>query len=151
MGSIFQDGVTPVDAALVDKLVKSDGNAQFQIMGFRIYWATSWTIWDWVGNRDPATIAAISLSWDNPQERLEIDMSGLSAIDSEFGNYYPAVVVSPSYRTGTPPAAANYIPQAVAVTQDLIYVRFFDFAGDHITSINSQMDFNILIFGHYST
>ena len=156
MSSIFEDGVTPVDAALVDKLVKSDGNAQFQILGFRMYYESGWKIGSNAGNTDAATRAAISLSWDNTLDQLVIDMSGLSSVDSEFGPLYPAVFVSPSYRSGASPAVSNLLPEAGAIDKDNIWVRFFDVVGNpgtltHQTVINTRMDFNILIFGSYDT
>ena len=154
MGSIFNDGSTPVDAAMVNKLVKTDGSAQYQILGYRIYYSSGWQVWDLAGNTQSR--AAISLSWDNTLDRLDIDVSALSAYSSEFSTFYPAVIVSPSYRTGASPAEANLIPQAHAIGVNDIAVRFFDVVGSpgtltHQTVINTRMDFNILLFGYYST
>jgi hypothetical protein len=151
VGSIFTDGVTPVDAALVDKLVKTDGSAQYQIIGYRIYYSSGWVVSTTTGNGN-STAASIAVSWDNTLDKLDIDVSGLSADSSEFSTWKPVVIVSPSYRTGASPSTPNYIPQALAIGVNDIYVRFFDATdGTHVTTIGTQMDFNMLLFGYYDT
>jgi hypothetical protein len=153
VGAIFTDGNTPVEAAEWNKLVKSDGNTQFQILGYRIYYSSGWNVWSLAGNT--ATVSALALSWDNTLDKLDIDLSGLSTYDTEFSTGYPAVVVSPSYRTGASPSTPNYIPQAHAIGVNDIYVRFFDIenagVNTHVTTIGTQMDFNMILFGHYDT
>lgn len=150
MGAIFQDGITAVEAAEWNKLLKTDGTTQFQILGYRVYYASGWNVWTLSGNT--SSYADLSLTWDNTLDLLEIDLSGLSASDSEFGGSYPAVIVSPSYRAGASLSAGNFIPQAHAIGINTVNVRFYSVIdGAHQTSISDQMDFNILLFGHYDT
>lgn len=150
MASIFEDGVTPVDAALMDKLVKTDGSAQFQIVGYRIYYASGWNVDPSYGNT--VSVPWIWPAWDNVYDRLTIDIAALSNASSEFGPSLPVVTVSPSYNTGVSGTDANHIPQAIANAVDNIFVRFFyATTGLHVTSIDTQMDFNMLIFGRYDT
>ncbi len=107
-------------------------------------------MWSLSGNT--SSVSALSLSWDNTLDKLDIDISGLSTYNSEFSGSYPAVVVSPSYRTGASPSTPNFLPQAHAIGVNDIYVRFFDATdGTHVTSIGTQMDFNMLLFGRYDT
>ncbi len=155
MGSIFTDGATAVEAAEWNKLVKTDGSTQFQILGYRIYYSSGWNVSSIIGNGD-SSAAAIACSWDNTLDKLDIDTSGLSANNSEFSTFQPTVIVSPSYRTGASPSTPNYIPQGLATSVNDVYVRFFDVEGDpgvltHQTSIGTQMDFNMLLFGFYDT
>ncbi len=112
-------------------------------------------MWSLSGNGGSSG-ASLSLSWDNTLDKLDIDLSGLTADNSEFSGSYPVVFVSPSYRTGASPSTPNFLPQAHAIGINDIYVRFFDVEGDpgvltHQTSIGTQMDFNMLLFGHYDT
>jgi hypothetical protein len=150
VGAIFTDGATAVEAAEWNKLIKTDGSTQFQILGYRIYYSSGWNVWTLAGNT--SSVSDLSLSWDNTLDKLDIDLSGLSASNSEFSTTYPAVIVSPSYRTGASPSDPNYLPQAHAIGVNTVYVRFFDaIDGTHKTSINTQMDFNIILFGFYDT
>ncbi len=151
MGSIFTDGATAVEAAEWNKLVKTDGSTQFQILGYRIYYSSGWQVSTIIGNGD-SSAAAMACSWDNTLDKLDIDTSGLSVNNSEFSTFQPAVIVSPSYRTGASPSTPNYIPQGLATSVNDVYVRFFDATdGTHVTSIGTQMDFNMLLFGFYDT
>ncbi len=151
MGAIFTDGATAVEAAEWNKLVKTDGSTQFEILGYRIYQSSGWNVWSLSGNGSSSG-ASLSLSWDNTLDKLDIDLSGLTADNSEFSGSYPVVFVSPSYRTGASPSTPNFLPQAHAIGINDIYVRFFDATdGTHVTSIGTQMDFNMLLFGRYDT
>lgn len=155
MGAIFTDGATAVEAAEWNKLVKTDGGTQFQILGYRIYYSSGWNVSSIIGNGN-LSASAISCTWDNTLDKLDIDTSGLSSYSSEFSTYQPVVIVSPSYRTGASPSTPNYIPQALATGANTVLVRFFDVAGSpgdltHVTTIGTQMDFNMLLFGFYDT
>lgn len=142
MAKIFTNTSTTLAEANLNKLCAGDGtvgshSTGYGIWGLRIrYTGAAWEAYADFGAENQ--IALATYTWDTTH--LDI---GLAATSNPFNAAtFPIAVVSQ-----TAGVANEYWVGAVATADDNIQVNFADMAGTAVTTEDTSMDFQILIFG----
>ena len=141
------DDTSYLTAAQLNKMPVCAAGFGTRIFACRVFYdGGAWDVGS-EGNADDA--ADLAFNWNATTDELEIDLTGL---EYNFETLYPAVLVSATASSGASGDDANHYPHGRAAGANDVRVRFYDDAtGAQLTAVDTQMNFNMLLIGKYTT
>ena len=126
---VIEDGVTPLDAANLNKFVSAEGKLNVKVWYAHIRYTG--TIWEVDATVDSAGLVSGSLAWDT--DHVELTLTGFTAAPP------PQV---------TPGAAGAYpIIRAIVESTTTVSIYFYD-ASDALQNVESAaMDAHVFLIG----
>lgn len=139
MTKIFDDAVTPLEEAELNKMLAADGVVgPYACWGLTIrYTGAAWEAFANAGATDQ--IANVVLTWNAGNNRLEIDTS---SCDNPFATSLPVPIVTPEFTN-----IAHPIIRVHQNNTNETHVYFYNISDSIRTSESNQMYFNIIWFG----